>query len=99
MKGLEQTGTLSQLEALAEVLGVKIRYEVLEPDDSFSAGGFCKVRGEPVIILNKRAQTGQKILALIKALRRFDLTRIYVRPALRDLLENSEEKNTPPFWK
>ena len=36
---MDETSTLSQLEALAEVLGVQIRYEYLETDDFFGVTG------------------------------------------------------------
>jgi hypothetical protein len=41
------------------------------------------------------ATTEEKIQTLAKALGRFDLSQIYLKPALRDFLENAIEKEEP----
>ena len=89
---LDETATLGHLEALAHNLGVEIRYESLEVDDPFSSGGLCRIRDKQVIIINQRAATADKVRTLVKALRCFDLTQIYLKPALRDLLEDEADK-------
>jgi len=95
---LDETVTLGYLEALAHNLGVEIRYESMEGDDPFSSGGMCRIRDKQVIIINQRAATADKVRTLVKALKCFDLTQIYLRPVLRDLLEDEagEAKNKTP---
>jgi hypothetical protein len=83
---LDEKTLLGELEALAHRLGVDIRYETFE-EDPFSPGGICRIRGKSVIMLNKAASVGEKCQTLAKALRRFDLNGLYVKPALRELLE------------
>ena len=78
---------LSQLEGLAYMLGIQIRYEKIVEDEVSSMGGLCRVKGEWVIIINSRATINEKIQTLAKSLKNFDLNNIYVRPALRELLE------------
>jgi hypothetical protein len=78
---------LSQLEGLAHMLGIQIRYEKIVEDELSSAGGLCRVKGEWVIIINSGAAINEKIQTLVKSLKNFDLNTIYVRPALRELLE------------
>ncbi|MEN6318391.1 MAG: hypothetical protein ABFD82_06505 [Syntrophaceae bacterium] len=78
---------LSQLEGLAYQLGIHVRYEKIGEEDVKSAGGLCLVKGTHVIIINSKATTKDKIQTLAKALRNFDLNDVYIRPALRDLLE------------
>jgi hypothetical protein len=78
---------LSQLEGLAYQLGIQIRYEKIGEEDVRSTGGLCLVKGTQVIIINSKATTKDKIQTLVKALRNFDLDDVYIRPALRDLLE------------
>jgi hypothetical protein len=78
---------LSQLEGLAYMLGIQIRYEKIVEDEVSSTGGLCRVKGEWVIIINSRATINEKIQTLAKSLKNFDLNNIYVRPALRELLE------------
>jgi len=58
----------------------------------------CRIRDKQVIIINQRAATADKVRTLVKALKCFDLTQIYLRPVLRDLLEDEEgeAKNKTP---
>lgn len=84
---MDETAILGQLEALADTLGIQVRYEYLEVESPFSPGGLCRIKNRPFIIVNERATTGEKIQTLAMALKRFDLSRIYLRPAIRDLLE------------
>jgi hypothetical protein len=86
---MDDHNTLMRLEELAWKLGVPIRYESIRPDEEEAviSGGLCRLHGDPVIIINSRAATKDRIQALVKALRHFDLNDVYVRPALRELLE------------
>lgn len=84
---MDDHATLSQLEGLAYTLGIQIRYEKIMEDELSRAGGLCRVKGEWVIIINSRATINEKIHTLTKSLKNFDLNNIYMRPALRELLE------------
>ena len=90
---MDETAILGHLEALAHALGIEIRYEHLEGETHSLSGGLCRIRGKQVIIINSEARTGLKVQTLAKALRRFDLSREYLRPALRDLIEEAGQKN------
>ena len=89
---MDETAILGHLEALAHSLGVKIRYECLEGETSFSSGGLCRIGNRHLIIINERAPAGEKIETLGAALRRFDLSQVYLRPVLRDFLEADWEE-------
>jgi hypothetical protein len=78
---------LTQLEELAYTLGIQVRYEKIVEDELSSTGGLCRVKGEWVIIINSKAAINEKIHTLVKSLKNFDLNDIYMRPALRELLE------------
>jgi hypothetical protein len=84
---LDATTVLGHLEAVAEQLGVEIRYEPMEGETVFSPGGMCRIRGTLVIIVNSRAPLSDQIRTVAKALRRLDVSQIYLRPGIRDLLE------------
>jgi hypothetical protein len=84
---LDDAAILGHLEALAHTLGIQIRYEILEGETPFQSGGLCRVREKQFIIVNVVATTGEKVHTLARALGRFDLSQIYLKPALRDLLE------------
>jgi N-dimethylarginine dimethylaminohydrolase len=78
--------TLNQLEALAYKLGIPIRYDIVK-DELTGLGGLCRIEGEYILIIHSKATMKEKIQVLIEALRRFDLSDIHLRPALRELLE------------
>jgi hypothetical protein len=84
---LDEAVVLGHLEALAHALGIQIRYESIESETTFPSGGLCRIRDKQVIIVNTKATVGEKVQTLTRALRRFDLSNMYLKPALRDLLE------------
>ncbi len=88
---MDETTILSHLEALAETLGIRIRYESLEGEDIFLQGGLCKVKGRRLIIVNTKATAGQKARTLARALCRFDLSQTYLKPAVRDFLVKAKD--------
>jgi hypothetical protein len=89
---LNQEGLLSQLEELTDSLGVKIRYEKIMKEGSYFSGGLCRIKGEDIIIINSKTATEDKIDILAKALRSFDLSQVFIKPALREFLgQNSSE--------
>lgn len=82
---------LLQLEELAERLGVLVRDENINIDDVSSTGGLCIVEGQHILILNSKTTLQEKIQVAIKALRQFDISEIYVKPGIRELLEDHKE--------
>jgi hypothetical protein len=78
---------LDQLESLAYGLGIEIRYEKIPQDDVMTAGGLYRLKGKHVVVIDSRTTTKERIRILVQALKPFDLTDVYVRPALRELLE------------
>jgi hypothetical protein len=54
-----------------------------------SSGGLCRIEKEYVLILNSKATVKEKIQVMIEALNQFDLSDIYVKPVIRELLEGS----------
>ena len=82
---------LYQLEELAEKLEILVRDENINVEESSSTGGLCRVEGEYVLLLNSKATVKEKIQVIVKALQQFDLSDIYVKPAIRELLEGCDE--------
>jgi hypothetical protein len=60
-------------------------------------GGLCRVRGENILIINSKATMRDKIQALVRAVKQFDISQIYMRPALREFLGRfpDERENRP----
>ena len=82
---------LNQLEELADKLEILVRDENINIEESSSTGGLCRVEGKYVLILNSKATVKEKIQVMIKALQQFNLSDIYIKPAIRELLEGYEE--------
>jgi len=78
---------LDQLEALAYGLGIEVRYERIPQDDVTIAGGRYRLKGKNVIVVDARAPAKDRVRTLVQALKAFDLSDVYIRPALRELLE------------
>ena len=84
---MDENTLLRQLEELAESLKVEVRYESFKSEGSFSTGGLCKLKGEYLLIVNSKAAVREKAEAIAGALKRFDLSQVYLRPGLREFLD------------
>jgi hypothetical protein len=88
--GPDDRTLLLHMEEVASAIGLDIRYERLEGETSGFPGGLCRIRSKQVLILNSEATPREKVMALAGALRRFDLSRVYLRPAVRELLDSDD---------
>ena len=84
---MDENTLLGQLEELAHSLGIEVRSEPIKKAGSFSPGGLCQLKGEYLVILNSAAAKEEKIETLAKAVNRFDLSQVYLRPGLREFLD------------
>ena len=90
-KFMNEEVLLNQLEELAEKLGILVRDENINIEESSSTGGLCRIEGKYVLILNSKVTVKEKNQVMIKALQHFDLSDIYIKPVIRELLEGYEE--------
>ena len=86
---MNENETIAQLEELVERFGIAIRYEPLKQEEDLIRirGGLCLLKGEYVLIVDSKATMGEKIRTLAEAVKHFDIDQVYIRPALRELLE------------
>ena len=80
---MNQALLLQELETLAAQLGVEVRYEELE-----TSGGLCRYRGKLCLIANRRLPLAGRIALLSRELGRLPLDGVFLRPSVRELLEN-----------
>jgi hypothetical protein len=78
---------LNYLEELAEKLDILVRDENINMEESSSSGCLCLLEGQYILILNSKATLQEKIQVAIKALQQFDLSGVYVKPLIRELLD------------
>ncbi len=84
---MDDKAAVAGLAEIAEAAGIEVRFEKMSGDVAFYPGGFCKVKGRKVIIINSKASPSERVLTLARAIKGFDLSSIYIKPALRELLE------------
>lgn len=82
-----EAAVLQQLERLADQLGVKVLYESLDRQEFVVRSGTCTLRGQLVAIIDHRLTPADRIQVLADCLSRFDLSTIYLIPAVRELIE------------
>jgi len=94
---MDERTIIDGLEELAERLGIQIRYEAIRQDEDSAnvVGGLCRLKGAYVLIINSRTGAKDRIKALARAVKHFDLDQIYIRPFLRELLDGIPEQR--PF--
>jgi N-dimethylarginine dimethylaminohydrolase len=90
VSAMDNHTALGLLEELADKLGIPIRCEIIH-DELTGLGGICRVEGKFILIIDSKATAKEKVQIMIEALRRFDLRDVYVRPALRELLDEYEK--------
>lgn len=92
---MEENQLIQELEAIAETLSISVRYEDLMEADFKVKGGLCKLKGENVIIMDKKIPLRERIDLLVRALNQFDLSPIFIKPYIRHLLgDDSRDRDT-----
>ena len=85
------------LKQLAERLEITVSEENLKRSGIKVQSGFCKVRGNMLFIIDKKLKTHKKVDILAEFLSTMPHEKIYIVPAVRDLLgrySNGNAKNT-----
>ena len=80
---MHYTQLLTELEELTRQLGIQLRYEKGDFD-----GGYCIVKEQKMLIVNKRLHDLRKASVLAQALSEFGLDSVFLKPALRKFIED-----------
>ena len=83
--------TLSRLEDLKDLarkLSIEILFANLSDPEIPAQSGYCKVRGEKLIVVDKRLSIHHQIEVLLNIFQQFDLDDIYIASWIRERLEN-----------
>jgi len=90
---MKDTELFQALTELAERLDIEIVHE----KGDFT-GGYCRVVEDRRIVLNKHNLLATKLRVLARNLLLFDLSNVYLVPAIRKYLEEvAEEENITPM--
>lgn len=74
---------IKELISLYEQLGFTARIE-----KGFFKDGFCLLRNQKILLLNKNLEQDKKIKFLIQNLTELPIDNIFIKPGLRELIEN-----------
>ncbi len=74
-----------EFEQIAEELGIHI----LQEKGNFN-GGYCLLEEKRIIVINKLKPIEQRIKALTQAFARLDTSGIYLKPAIREMIEGED---------
>ncbi len=74
---------IADLQDLAQQLGVRVRYEKGDFE-----GGYCILKEERVLLINKRMLPPRKAAVLATALHEIGLESVFIKPVLREYIED-----------
>jgi hypothetical protein len=79
----------SALEDVAARLGIEVRYDTMDRNHPLggAGGGFCRLRGKAMIVIDARLTPSDRVAILAKALARFELDAIFLAPAVRATID------------
>ncbi len=77
---------LNDLRSVATQMGAKVRFE----RGDFK-GGYCLVKENKVIVINKLATLQRKVIILSQALKELGVEDVYLTPKLREVIEEMSE--------
>ena len=80
-----------ELEELAEKSHIGLRYEKGDFD-----GGFCVLKAERIIVINKRLALQKRVSVLAQALAEVGIEEVYLKPAVREFIEDELAKISRP---
>ena len=74
---------LKELELLASSSGITVRFEKGEFE-----GGFCVLRSERLILVNKKLNSARKASILAQGVAEIGIDEMYLKPAVREFIED-----------
>jgi hypothetical protein len=78
---------IQDLETVAEQLGVRLRYEKGDFE-----GGFCVLREQKLLVVNKRLTDARKASSVAVGLAQYGIDETFVKPTLRQYIEDEAAK-------
>jgi hypothetical protein len=80
---MKQEELVQDLEAVARQIGITVRFE----QGNFE-GGYCILKAQKLLLINRRLLPGRKASVLAAALREIGLENVFLKPALRAYIED-----------
>lgn len=80
---------INELEELVQKLGIRLRYEKGDFE-----GGYCILKDQKVLVVNKKLHEMRRASILAKALHEIGIEDIFVKPAIRQYIDDEVAKLT-----
>ena len=80
---MTQEELLKELELLASQCAIAVRYEKGDFE-----GGFCVLKTERLIVINKKLAPAKKASILAQGLAEIGIDEMYLKPAIREFIED-----------
>lgn len=87
IKEKEFESILQDLKQLAQEMGAKVRFE----RGDFK-GGYCILREDKTIVINKLSTLQKKVMILTAALKDLGIKEHYIQPRIREIIDEITEK-------
>ncbi len=87
---MTQEQILKELEQLATVSNIAVRYEKGDFE-----GGFCVLKAERLIVVNKKIAPARKASILAQGLAEIGIEEMYLKPAVREFIEDELARQIP----
>jgi len=78
---------IQDLKLLAAQLGAEVRFE----KGDFK-GGYCLLKENKVIVINKLANLQKKVMILSMALKELGIDKLYLTPKMREIIDEMAEQ-------
>jgi hypothetical protein len=82
---------LNELTELAKQLSLEVRFEKGDFD-----GGYCILKSQKVLVVNKRLSDPRKASCLAQAMAEFGIETAFVKPSVREFIEDEVAKSSKP---
>ncbi|MBW2108248.1 MAG: hypothetical protein JRI36_06250 [Deltaproteobacteria bacterium] len=90
---MEPARLCEYLEDLLQRLGVTVRYENLRTQHEVPAkSGLCVVAGHRYFFMDRKTDPAERISELTACLAQMDLSGVYIKPAIRELVDCARRK-------
>ncbi len=84
---MNYTALIQELEELTAQLGLNVRYEKGDFD-----GGYCVLKSQKLLVVNKRLADARRASSLAQAIAEVGIDTTFVKPALRQYIEDEAAK-------
>ena len=78
---------IEELQDVARQIGVTVRFEKGDFE-----GGYCVLRDQHLVLINKRLMPSRKASTLALALQNIGLETVFLKPAIRQFIEDEAVK-------